>query len=246
MNLYALGYFNHNLNKSHKAQRYLSRRGVSGLSVYNFNIGYAGGGDSIGLYNYLLDKGFTGEDMSISGLFIPVALSDDEVSLVDRFRDRIVFPIILETGAVVGFSGRVMENKTPKYINSPASVWFNKSKILYGLNKSWWRIIQEGFVILVEGNLDVVSLYQEGIKNVVATCGTSFTEWHAKRLYCLTDRVVIAYDEDEAGRKSRKKVAGILNRFGVKVDHLEFPEGYDPDSFIREFGKQTFEGLVRG
>lgn len=230
----ALVYFRRYLSANRDAIDYIhDQRGVSWEMISQFQLGWAGN-DSLGLYSYL-SKDYSYQELASSGLFL--RLSD---GLVDRFINRLMFPIVLESGRVVGFTGRIIGEGNPKYMNSPATFAYNKSRILYGLDMTKYSIMKAKQAILVEGNLDLISLFQNDVINVVATCGTALTEYHAKRLYALADEVVIAYDADKAGRLARKKAEEILKIAGLKVRHLEFPEGYDPDKFIKEFGKEKF------
>ena len=182
-----------------------------------FGIGYANA-DYADLYKYLLYKGYSEEMMLISGLIIPRKKGK---GYIDRFRDRIMFPIFDVHNNIIGFGGRVLDDSLPKYMNSPETILFDKSKNLYGLNYA--RTAKEENILIVEGYMDVISLYQAGFKNVVASLGTAFNYQHAALLKRYTNEVVLVYDSDAAGIKAALRAMPILSSVGLKIRVLQIP-----------------------
>jgi DNA primase len=172
--------------------------------------------------------------------------SRDSGGYYDKYRDRVIFPIFSTNGRVVAFGGRIMKDteKAPKYINSPENPIYSKRKVLYGLYHSKDEIRQLNKAILVEGYMDVIALYQQGVKNIVASSGTALTDEQVKLLSRFTKNITVLFDADEAGQSASVRSIEILlnNDFDVKV--VSLPEGEDPDSYINNYGKKEFEALV--
>ncbi|MGH9429999.1 MAG: DNA primase [Terriglobia bacterium] len=222
------------------ARAYLADRGVEDKTVGLFRLGYApGGGPS--LVRRLKDAGFTGEPVEKCGLF---ASSQDGQGLMDRFRRRVIFPIAQEGGKVVAFAGRALGDDLPKYLNSPETPIYTKSRLLYGLDRAGTAIRKLDFAILVEGYMDAISLFAAGVENTVASCGTSLTEAQVRLLGRYTRRVVVNYDPDSAGVAATERSLNLLLEEGFEVRVLELPDGLDPDSFIRNRGPATYQKLL--
>lgn len=218
---------------------YMQKRGLEAATLRKFGIGYADSNWS-GLYDHLIKKGI-GQDILLSlGL---VAKSKEKY--YDKFRDRVMFPIINTRGKVIGFGGRTISDGTPKYLNSPETPVFFKKNSLYGLNLTRQDINREDLAILVEGYMDVVSLYQHGIRNVAASLGTALTENQAAMLKRYTSNVVLAYDADEAGQAAALRGIDILYAAGCSVKVLVVSDGKDPDEFIKRNGKEGFHELLK-
>ncbi|HEY3250541.1 MAG TPA: DNA primase [Ignavibacteria bacterium] len=223
-------------------REYLSRRGIADDMITKFGMGYALREKS-GLFAQLKEQ-FSMEDLLGSGLFVDLGKSE----IRDRFRGRLMFPIISESGKVVGFGGRrVFEDvsEEAKYINSPETKIYNKSKTLFGLNLTKNSIKQKGYAILVEGYLDLISLYQHGIDNVIASSGTSLTPLHVKILSRYIDEIVILYDSDLAGQNASRRAIELILENDLKTTVIELPAGDDPDTFIRKQGHEKFNTLLQ-
>ncbi|HUR46745.1 MAG TPA: DNA primase [Candidatus Saccharimonadales bacterium] len=224
------------------ARDYLAKRGVSDEAVKLFRIGYApeAWDDSV---NWGKSKGFEPAIMEQAGLVIR---KDDGDRYYDRFRGRLMFPISDEQGRVVGFSGRILagDEKIAKYVNSPETPIFTKGKIFYGLDKSKRAILDAGFAIICEGQLDLIACYMAGVKNMVAPQGTAFTPEHARILKRYVDEVVLCFDSDNAGQNAAVRVLDSLlgNDLAVKVAIVPAP--HDPDSFIKAEGGAAFQSLM--
>ncbi|MDK2798650.1 MAG: primase [Clostridiales bacterium] len=220
------------------ARKYLAKRRIKRKTITNFGLGYAlNSWDS--LLQYLLSKGYTIEEILSTGLII----NSKGKSHYDRFRNRIIFPIIDLRGNVVGFGGRVLDDSLPKYLNSPETIVFNKSNTVYGMNFAKNAINNE--LIIVEGYMDVISLHQNGIINTVASLGTALTEEQAKIIKKYCQKAIIAYDADTAGQAATIRGMDILSKVGCKVNVLTLPEGKDPDEFIRIRGVERFQKTLK-
>lgn len=241
-NLWANRYYCSLLLKSrsgHIARSYLAKRGISSKTAEAFRLGYAlSGWDR--LLKALLQKGVKAKTLEDVGLIIP----KKNGGYYDRFRNRLIFPILDRYGKVIAFGGRVMDDSLPKYLNSPETVVFSKSRSLYGLYTALKKMREKRQVLMVEGYFDVISLYQAGVENVVASLGTALTTEHAKILSALVDEVIIAYDGDAAGEHAAVRGMEILAKAGLTVKILSWPSGYDPDSYVQEHGKEAVEDLL--
>jgi len=233
-----------------KAMAYLNKRGLSSEIIDRFNLGYAPKGWDH-LLNFFSKKGVPAARLEKSGLILP---KKDGRGYYDRFRERIVFPIIDVNQAVIGFGGRVMDDSLPKYLNSPETAVYNKSRSLYGLHLSKEKCRKAQSVYIVEGYLDLLMLHQHGIENAVATLGTALTADHVRMLSRYVPRMILVYDSDEAGIRSALRCIETFWREHVdfsrgdvfreeKADThiLVLPDGHDPDSYLREKGVGPFE-----
>ena len=223
-----------------QALEYALGRGMSKAILTTFGVGYAPDSwDS--LVKAMRAKGYTEEELKDSGL---VTVSQKNGNIFDRFRDRLMFPIIDVRGNVIAFGGRTVKSDkdTAKYLNSPETIIFNKRKNLFGMNLAK-KTKRENF-ILVEGNIDVVALHQYGFDNAVASLGTSLTEEQAALLTRYTDQVVLIYDGDQAGQNATRRAIPILEKAGLQVKVLTMRDAKDPDEFLKKFGPDRFKLLL--
>ncbi len=221
-----------------EARNYLQKRQMHLNIQKKFGIGYAPKGKNE-LYQYLQKQGFSQEELQKSGLFVEKKEANE---YFDRFRHRLMFPILDIQGRVIGFGGRILSSGEPKYLNSPETILFNKSKNLYGLNFA--KNTRKREIILVEGYMDMISLYQAGFKNVAACLGTAFNQEHTKTLKKYADSVILLYDSDNAGTMAAQRAIPILVQHGFQVKVLQVPDGKDPDEFIKQHGAETFSRLL--
>ena len=217
---------------------YAGKRGMPKSTLTKFGIGFAP--DSWdALCKAMEAKGYTQEELRASGL---VSVSQKNGHIYDRFRNRLMFPIIDVRGNVIGFGGRVMDNSTPKYLNSPETEIFNKRKNLFALNLA--KKTRLGYLILVEGYMDAVALHQYGFDCAVSSLGTSLTEEHASLLARYTQQVILIYDGDEAGQNATQRAIPMLEKAGLQVKVLKMRDAKDPDEFLRKFGADRFRILL--
>ena len=239
INTQAARYFFRALRKKpNPGWTYVQDRKLSQQTLHDFGIGYADGQwDS--LYKHLKSLGFEEDLMVKAGL-----VSQSKGKYYDKFRDRVIFPIQNTAGKVIGFGGRAIANQMPKYLNSPETPVFSKKNNLYGLNITKNHVNENDKIILVEGYMDVVSLYQGGVTNVAASLGTALTENQAKLIKRFTKNVALSYDSDSAGIHASVRGSEILYKEGLKVRILHVNDGKDPDEFIKEHGKLAYLKLV--
>nr|WP_296081596.1 DNA primase [uncultured Blautia sp.] len=214
--------------------QYLSGRGLSEETMRKFGLGYSdkfGGG----LYKFLKSKGYSDERLRESGLFNV----DERHGMYDKFWNRVIFPIMDVNNRVIGFGGRVMGDGKPKYLNSPETKIFDKSRNLYGLNIA--RTTRKKYLILCEGYMDVISMHQAGFTNAVASLGTALTSGHASLLKRYTQEVLLLYDSDEAGIRAALRGIPILRDAGVNSRVVNLKPYKDPDEFIKNMGAEAFE-----
>ncbi len=224
--------------KANPGYTYMINRGISHETLNKFGIGYADESwDS--LYNHLTGMGFKKEKLLELGL-----ISESKGKCYDKFRNRVMFPIMNTNGKVIGFGGRIIGDGNPKYLNSQESRVFLKKNNLYGLNITRQDIGKENQAILVEGYMDVISLYQSGIRNVSASLGTALTESQAKLLKRYTQNIVLSYDADQAGINAALRGIDILHKENCKVKVLHVTDGKDPDEFVKKNGKIAFKKLI--
>jgi len=243
INKFAAVYYTNNLlnNEIGKtAFEYLKKRNISKDSIIKFKLGYSVNAWD-GLIQYARRKGISADILSKAGLILK---SNRDQSFYDRFRNRLIFSIFDEKGKVVAFGARVLDNAMPKYINSPETKIYTKGRHLYGLNLSKTAITRANFVIIVEGYMDLISCYQAGIENVVASCGTALTLDQCRLLKRFTREAVMIYDADQAGEAAALRNLDILIAEEFNVRAVSLPAGYDPDSFINEFGAAGFEKVI--
>jgi DNA primase len=240
MNTDAARYFHQCLmdQKGKEAFDYLVKRKIVNSTIIKFGIGYALK-DWDSLLNHLRKQGYTDKSIIASGLVI----QNKDGKVFDRFRGRLMFPIFDIRGSVIGFGGRVLDDSLPKYMNSPETIIYHKARNLYGLN--FVRKSGEKKIIIVEGYMDVVSLHQHGIINAVASLGTALTHEQGKLLRMYGEEIIISYDSDKAGQKATHRGLEIMEEIGCDVKVLKIPRGKDPDDFIKTYGKESFQKLLR-
>jgi len=250
INKAAAGFFEENLWKNKDVVEYLIKRGLKEETIKEFHLGWASD-EWRCLSDFLIKKGFNSKNIVASGLSI-----SKNADIYDRFRSRIMFPIEDYSENIVGFTGRIFQGKTPlktimdiekigKYINSPQTLIFDKSKILYGLPKSKNYLRSEGNTLLVEGQTDFLSAWQSGIKNIVATSGTALTSYQLKILKRYNDTLVLGFDMDEAGEKAAERSIelALSKEFNVKI--LRLPEGKDlADYLVSKENKENIKDLI--
>jgi DNA primase len=206
-----------------------------------FGVGYAPDGWD-NMVRAMKAKGYTDQELIDSGLV--TQSQKDKTKIFDRFRDRLMFPIIDVRGNVIGFGGRIIkkDDNAAKYLNSPETLIFNKRKNLFGLNLA--KKSKQGYLILVEGNIDVVALHQYGFDNAIASLGTSLTEEQAALMTRYADQIVLIYDGDKAGQNATQRAIPILEKAGLQVKVLQIKDAKDPDEFLKKFGADKFKLLL--
>ncbi len=256
----ACGWFQEQLRKpdAAHAREYLKSRGLDEETIRKFRIGFAP--ESGFLLRDRMKGEFSEEIVRESGLFSwkedasrdSSAAKSAPSALYSKFRNRIMFPIANEQGKVIAFTGRTLatdEKSGPKYLNSPETAIYSKSRVLFNLNlaKEAIKALREhGFVVLVEGQMDCISLYREGIHNVIATSGTAFTEFQAKLLARFTKRVVVNFDPDTAGAAAAERSLALLVSEDFEIRVLTLEAGFDPDLFVRKKGRAAYEAALHG
>ncbi len=238
----AARFFQNHLMKNPRALSYLEGRGLSRETIEKAGLGYAADAWS-SLLEHLASKGAKPEMVARAGLAAP---RSEGRGFYDRFRNRVIIPIRNETGRVVAFGGRLLGPGEPKYLNSPESPIYNKSRVLYGFESAKTGIRQIGTAILMEGYLDCIQAYQAGVTNAVACCGTSLTSGHARLIRRYTDRIVVNFDPDAAGEAAAARSIDVLLEEGFQVSVLSLPPGQDPDDFIRKEGGVAYRQRVDG
>lgn len=231
-----------------QAREYLDRRGLSEEVIKAFKIGYAPGNPN-SLISFMAGRGYRLEEL----IFLGLAVGDGNRAF-DRFRSRIMFPVANAQGKVVAFGGRVLEtdrnNKyqknQPKYLNTPETPFFNKSKVLFGLDLARQAIRQAGYAVIMEGYMDVVTAHQFGICNTLASMGTSLTQDQGKILMRYTRDIYIAYDADSAGLKAAARGLDVLQQIGCRLKVISMPEGADPDDYLRKYGPEGWQRVMAG
>ena len=220
---------------------YFASRAISAETIEEFKLGFAPHAWDK-LSTAFLKRGVKQEFLLSGGL---AAERQNGDGIYDRFRNRIMIPIADERGRVVGFGGRVLDDSTPKYLNTPETVLFNKRRILFGLDRAGRAIKQAGYAIVVEGYMDAISVFSAGVRNVVASLGTAFTAEHCKLLLRYASAIYFCYDSDEAGQKATIRALSIVQGTGATVRVIVVPDGKDPDEYIRKHGAEAFAQLVK-
>lgn len=221
------------------ALAYLNGRGINQEIINSFSIGYAL--DSFtALLSNLGRHGYKGEELLAAGL-----VAEGRQQLYDKFRNRVMIPIKDPKGKIVGFGGRVLDNSTPKYLNTAETEWFNKRRLLFAMDVAYKAIRASRQAIVVEGYMDAISLHAAGISNVVASMGTAFATEQAKLLKRIADEVIFCYDSDSAGRKASVRAVSIARTEGLRVRIAGVPEGKDPDEYVRRYGKEAFLEVIK-
>lgn len=240
----ATKYFNHLLthNKEYAyALKYLEKRGLTKKSIEKFRLGVSPAGWNT-LMQFMTKRGFHWEDLLLAGLVVPK--EDSKYQGYDRFRERLMFPITDKNGSVVGFGARALkEGDEPKYLNSPDTPLFNKSKILYGLSENQREIRIKKEVLVVEGYMDVVGLFEAGVANAVAPMGTALTPEHCREIKTLSQKVITVFDPDQAGISAWHRSMPIFLENGLFAKDVTLPAGLDPDEFVKKEGAEKFYGL---
>lgn len=240
----AADWFHRNLMRTPaaaKARDYLKGRGLTGEVAVRWTLGYAPDSwDAFG--DFAESRGFTANEISKSGL---VSLKEESAEFYDRFRDRLMFPIRNDIGEVIAFSGRVLDaSDTAKYVNSPETMLFTKGNVLFGLHASKRDLINAKTAIVCEGQIDLISAFEAGVRNVVAPQGTAFTERQAGMLKRFVEGVVLCFDSDAAGEKAAERSLAALLDQGLLVRVATMPLGEDPDSLIRKHGAEAFREII--
>src|SRR3989344_1276515 len=239
----ATEYFQNNLGNAKDALDYLKKRGLSENTIEEWKLGYAKNDWRL-LLEHLKGKKFTEQEIEKVGLIVksePKTASGGsaEARYYDRFRGRVIFPLKSAQGKVVGFSGRYFvdgstETDSAKYINTPETTLYNKSKLLYGYDKAKQSIMKEDFSVLVEGQMDLIMSHQAGVKNTVATSGTALTEEHLNSLKRFSVNIVMAFDGDEAGFAASERGFNLALLLGMNVRIAKLPKGVDPADLIKK------------
>jgi DNA primase len=245
VNKLAATYFHENfkrLSPSHPVREYARKRGVNDQMIEDFQIGYATD-EWDGLVKFFESKN------------VPMALAEEarlvkarsggKTGFFDIFRDRLIFPILSAMGEPIAFGGRIINQGEPKYLNSPETLVFQKGKVLYGFSQTAKYIRSEDQAIVVEGYMDLVSLYQAGIQNVVATMGTALTSDHGRILHRVTKNIVVLFDGDSAGREAAERSLPLLLGADVYPKGLVLPNDQDPDDFVKSQGAEALKGLIQ-
>lgn len=240
INREAARFFYSNLRNNQRPLKYLYNRNIPDKVIKQFGLGYSLDNWEA-LYNYLKSKGYEDKEIEKVGL---IGKKSNNNGYYDKFRNRIMFPIIDVKGRVIGFGGRVLDNSMPKYLNSQETFVFNKGNHLYGLNLLN-KFSDKKKIILVEGYMDVISLFSKGINYSVASLGTALTERQGKLLKRYGQEVYISYDSDKAGIKATEKAVQILSKEDIKPKIVVLGEYKDPDDFIREQGIKKFEEILK-
>ena len=239
INKTAANYFYYQLNgdQGQQAREYLENRRLSKETQIHFGLGYASK-YSNDLYLYLKKKGYQDQILKETGLLT----YDEKRGAHDKFWNRVMFPIMDVNNRVIGFGGRVMGDGTPKYLNSPETMLFDKSRNLYGLNYA--RTSRKPYMIICEGYMDVIAMHQAGFTNAVASLGTAFTAQHSVLLKRYTQEIRLAYDSDGAGQKAALRAIPILKSAGINVRVIHMDPYKDPDEFIKNLGTEAFQERI--
>lgn len=238
VNEFTANYYHQNLYKQEAkmAQEYIKKRKLTNETLQSFQIGFSGKFDE--LYQELKKQGFEEPEILESGL----VNKNERGQYIDRYRNRLMFPICDARGRVIAFGGRVLDNTKPKYINSPENIVYSKGRNLFGLNVAKKGGINE--ILIVEGYMDVISLHQRGITNVVAPLGTALTQQQGWLLRKNAEKVILSFDADEAGLMAKLRALDILQGMGCDIRILQMEGAKDPDEYIVKYGKARFDNLI--
>ena len=239
VNEFTAKYYHENLYRpeSKMAQEYIKKRKLSNETLKSFQIGFSGKFDE--LYKELKKQGFEDREILESGL----VNKNERGQFIDRYRNRLMFPICDVRGRVIAFGGRVLDDSKPKYINSPENIVYSKGRHLYGLNVAKKYDIKKRLLI-VEGYMDVISLHQRDIHNVVASLGTALTQQQGYLLRNNTEQIILSYDSDEAGQTAKVRAMEILQNMGCDIRVLQMEGAKDPDEYVIKYGNARFQNLV--
>ena len=238
----AARYFHRCLSRrdAQQAAAYMNRRGLSSEMVTRFGLGWAPD-EWNGLETAMKQKGYTRDELLDAGLMVK---SRERNSFYDRFRGRLIFPIINQRGEVVGFGGRILGDGEPKYLNSPESLVYNKSRNLFGINLA--KRSKADYFLLCEGYMDVITMHQYGFDSAIASCGTALTEEQAGMLAKYGRQVILLYDSDEAGQKAAARAIRIFEKTDLSVRVLTITGAKDPDEYLHTYGADRFRKLLEG
>ena len=238
VNEFTAEFYHQNLYKPNAkiAQEYVKKRQLSNETLKSFKIGFSGEFDE--LYKELKKEGFGEEEILESGL----VNQNDNGKYIDRYRNRLMFPICDARGRVIAFGGRVLDDSKPKYINSPENVVYSKGRHLFGLNVAKKGDLKK--ILIVEGYMDVISLHQRGVTNVVAPLGTALTEQQGWLLRRNAEKIILSFDSDEAGLNAKLRAIDILQNMGCDIRVLQMDGAKDPDEYIIKYGNARFNALV--
>ncbi len=238
VNEFTANYYHQNLYKpeSKIAQDYIKQRKLTNETLKSFQIGFSGKFDE--LYQELKKQGFEDQEILESGL----VNRNDKGQYIDRYRNRLMFPICDTRGRVIAFGGRVLDDSKPKYINSPENVVYSKGRNLFGLNVAKKGNTKE--ILIVEGYMDVISLHQRGITNVVAPLGTALTQQQGWLLRKNSEKIILSFDSDEAGLNAKMRALDILQGMGCDIRILQMEGAKDPDEYIIKYGNARFNNLI--
>lgn len=238
VNEFTAEYYHQNLYKPEAkiAQEYVKKRQLSNETLKSFKIGFSGKFDE--LYKELKKQGFEEKEILESGL----VNKNEKGQYIDRYRNRLIFPICDTRGRVIAFGGRVLDDSKPKYINSPENIVYSKGRNLFGLNVAKKYNIKD--ILVVEGYMDVISLHQRGITNVVAPLGTALTEQQGWLLRKNSERIILSFDSDEAGLQAKLRALEILQNMGCDIRILQMEGAKDPDEYIIKYGNARFQKLI--
>lgn len=228
-------------SQGEKALIYLKNRAITPEVVSQYRLGYAKRSWN-DMTSFLRRNNVPLDLAEKAGLVV----RKKDGNCYDRFRDRIIFPIIDVHSEVIGFGGRVLDDSLPKYINSPETPVYHKSYCLYGLDVAKDYIRKDGYTLIVEGYFDLLTLHSHGIRNVVSTMGTALTRGQARRIKGYADKTVIVFDSDQAGLKAASRSLSVFLEEGLEAKILVLPEGFDPDDYLLEFGGHEFEKVLKG
>ena len=238
VNEFAANYYHENLYKpeSKIAQEYIKKRKLTNETLKSFQIGFSGKFNE--LYNALKKQGFGEREILESGL----VNKNDNGKYIDRYRNRLMFPICDVRGRVIAFGGRVLDDSKPKYINSPENIVYSKGRHLFGLNVAKKSDVKK--ILIVEGYMDVISLHQRGVKNVVASLGTAMTQQQGWLLRKSSEQIILSFDSDEAGLSAKMRALDILQNMGCDIRILQMEGAKDPDEYIIKYGSARFQSLI--
>ena len=238
VNEFAANYYHENLYKpeSKIAQEYIKKRKLTNETLKSFQIGFSGKFDE--LYKALTAEGFKEQEILESGL----VNKNDNGKYIDRYRNRLMFPICDVRGRVIAFGGRVLDDSKPKYINSPENIVYSKGRHLFGLNVAKKHDVKK--ILIVEGYMDVISLHQRGITNVVAALGTAMTQQQGWLLRKTSEQIILSFDSDEAGLTAKMRALDILQNMGCDIRILQMEGAKDPDEFVIKYGNARFQNLI--
>jgi len=234
-------FFYSQVKNSPEAIDYFKSRGLTGETVRDFRLGFAPSAWG-SLINFFQTKQISQEKLVECGL----AIEKDSGGAYDRFRNRVMFTLTDLSGKAIGFAGRGMDdNAVPKYLNSPETLLYKKKHFLYGLYKARTAVRESGMLLIVEGYMDYLSLFQAGIQNVAATSGTALTPEHAQTISRFTTKIVLTFDSDNAGQNAAARAIFTLAPFNFDINILAVPDAKDPDEYIRKFGADSFRDLIK-